>query len=187
MRLRRGCRVGEAAGEADSPAVLAYRGRCLAGWCGFVEANPVGGRVDELHLSDVPGTWADAGIEERVSALVEFGVQCVDVAYLDEHRRPWRSVVVMRGQVESHAVARDLQVYRPVAFAVLPVQRASEVVDIEADGRCNVKHPQDGDHRDDSEVFGTGCRWAGHGPEPTVLHRHPRISGRAYPGRILAT
>ena len=156
----------------------------LAGWCGLVEANPVGGRVDELHLSDVPGTWADARIEERVSALVEFGVQCVDVAYLDEHGRPWRSVVVMRGEVEPHAVARDLEVYRPVAFAVLPVQRASEVVDIEPDGRRNVEHPQDGDHRDDSEVFGTGCRWAGHGPEPTVLHRHPP---RACPGRILAT
>ena len=43
----------------------------LAGWCGLVEANLVGGRVDELHLSDVTGTWADARIEERISALVE--------------------------------------------------------------------------------------------------------------------
>src|SRR4029077_33013 len=88
---------------------IAHRGRCLAGWCGLVEANPVGGGVDELHLSDVSGTWADARIEERVSVLVEFVMQCVDVAYLDEHGRPWRSVVVMRGQVEPHTVARDLQ------------------------------------------------------------------------------
>jgi hypothetical protein len=28
----------------------------LAGWCRLVEANPVGGRVDELHLFDTPGT-----------------------------------------------------------------------------------------------------------------------------------
>jgi hypothetical protein len=40
------------------------------GWCVFVEANPVGSRVDELHLP----AWSDTRIKERISALVEFGV-----------------------------------------------------------------------------------------------------------------
>jgi hypothetical protein len=57
----------------------------LAGWCRLVEAEPVGSRVNELHLSAIPGAWADARIEKRVSALMEFGVQRVDIAHYDEH------------------------------------------------------------------------------------------------------
>jgi hypothetical protein len=72
-----------------------------------------------------PGIGLDARIKERVSAPVEFAVQGVQIAYYDEHRRPWHSIIVMRGQVEPHTAAGDLQVHRPVALAVLRVQRAS--------------------------------------------------------------
>lgn len=63
-------------------------------------------------------------------------MQCVEVAYHDEHGHPWRSVVVMRGQMELHAIARDSQVHRTVAFAILVIQRTSKVVDVEAE--CSV-------------------------------------------------
>jgi hypothetical protein len=74
--------------------VIARRGGS-SGWCGLVEANPVGSGVNELHLSAVARTWLDAWIEERVSPLVQFGVQRVEVAYYDEHGRPRCSIVVM--------------------------------------------------------------------------------------------
>src|SRR5579871_2225778 len=92
-------------GDANSviPELIVRRG--LAGWCGLVEANAVRSGGDVLHLPAVPGAWADARIEVRVSALVEFGVQRVEVAHHDKHGRPWRSIVVMGGQVELHAVA----------------------------------------------------------------------------------
>lgn len=76
-------------------ALLAGR-EVLAGRAGLVEADPVGGGVDELHLPSVSRAWADARIEERISARVEFGVQSVEVAYHDKYGRAWRAVVVVR-------------------------------------------------------------------------------------------
>src|SRR5262249_34179553 len=84
------------------------------------------------------GTWSEGGVGDGVPGLVKCGVQRVDVAYLHEDGRPWRSISMMGRQVERHAAARDLQVHRPVAFTGPPVQRASEIVDIEADGRGDV-------------------------------------------------
>jgi hypothetical protein len=73
----------------------------------------------------MPGTWPDARVEKRISALVEFSVQRVEIAHHDEDGRPRRSIIVMRGQVEPHRFARDPQVHRPVAVAdtVLRVSR----------------------------------------------------------------
>jgi hypothetical protein len=68
------------------------------------------------------GTWPDARIEERISALMEFSVQRVEIAHHDEDGRSWRSIIVVRGQVEPHPSARDLQVHRPVAVTVLRVK-----------------------------------------------------------------
>ncbi len=66
---------GLATDTTPGPGPPAATGRCgLSGWCGLEEANPVGSRVDKLHLPAVRGAWANARIEERVSALVEFGV-----------------------------------------------------------------------------------------------------------------
>jgi len=81
--------------RAHSERIVRRGAGCLAGLGGFVEANPIGSRVDELHLSAVARTWLDAWIEERISALMELGVQCVEVMYHDEHSRPRCSVIVM--------------------------------------------------------------------------------------------
>ena len=55
----------------------------LPGRCGLIEADPVGRRVDELHLPILAGTWPNARVEERVVVLVEFGVQRVEIAHHD--------------------------------------------------------------------------------------------------------
>ena len=62
-------------------------------------------------ISLTPPDHGDARIEERISALAKFAMQRVDVAHLDEHRRPWRSIVVMRGQMQPHAIAGDVHVH----------------------------------------------------------------------------
>lgn len=74
--------------------------------------------------------------------------------------------------MELHAIARDSQVYRPVTFAVLVVQRTSKVVDIKADGRGYVVHPQDRNHRNDMQVVRSVWRLAGHGCEHTGPYCH---------------
>ena len=103
------------------------------------------------------------GLRNGYPPLVQLGVQRVEVAYHHEHGRPRCSIVVMRGQVKPYPVARDLQVHRPVAVAVPPVQQAPEVFDIKANRRRDVVHPQDWNHREDLDVLLVGRRWAGHG------------------------
>ena len=55
--------------RAHSERIVRRGAGCLAGLGGFVEANPIGSRVDELHLSAVARTWLDAWIEERYPRL----------------------------------------------------------------------------------------------------------------------
>jgi leucine-zipper of insertion element IS481 len=69
-------------------------------------ASPTSDRQLRHHLTAFSQTDRDAGVP-RTGAIVPtparrcgYCLQCVDVAYLDEHGRTWRSVVVMRGQVE---------------------------------------------------------------------------------------
>jgi hypothetical protein len=83
-------RIADETSQAES-----RRSAGLSGWCGLVETNPVGSRVDELHLFAVPRTWLDAWIEEWIPAIAEFCVQRFDVAHHDEHSGPRRSIVVM--------------------------------------------------------------------------------------------
>ena len=56
------CPMGRSPGvltdKATGPPTLCWCG-ALAGWCRLVEAEPVGSRVNELHLSAIPGAWAD--------------------------------------------------------------------------------------------------------------------------------
>lgn len=64
----------------------------------------------------------------------------------------WRSISMMRRQVELQPTERHVQVDRPVPFTFLPVQPAAQVVDVEAFGRLNVIHAQDWDNRGDLQV-----------------------------------
>ena len=75
--------------------------RQLHAWCGLVEANPVGSRVDELHLPAIAGAWLDAWIEERIPALMQLGVQRVEVA----PRRAPPSLVFRRRDVRTGGAA----------------------------------------------------------------------------------
>jgi len=44
-----------------------------------------------------------------------------DAAHHNQYGRSWCPIVVVRGQMELHAVTRDAQVHRPVALAILVV------------------------------------------------------------------
>lgn len=108
--------------ETGSSPVLSQDSGGLRGRCRLVEPKAVRSRIDESHRSASARTRFDAWVEERVAPRVELSMDSAEIANYDEHCRPRCSIIVVGRQMELQPVAGELQVDRPVAFALLPVQ-----------------------------------------------------------------
>jgi hypothetical protein len=108
----------------------------------FEEANLVRCRVDQDHLAP-DAVRFDSWAEERVALLFEFGVESCKILDRHDDGASRRAVSVVRRQIQDHRPSRDLYEDRAVALALLPVELAAQVLDVEALRRFDIEHPKD--------------------------------------------